>query len=148
MLLCEYAKNNITAAVILIGSDDRINKYRHPIPTDKKINKIVMIAPAIRKWGIHVPMARMIYFGKKIPGEIRGKYEAACQIEANIFKNCIPNNKFSDIFEMQKFLYNNLGFTNEWKKHFQGGLTGYFINDPTKYNDKDAFIKKNQTFNW
>ena len=144
----ESAENDIDLPVCLIGSDEKIPMYRHPLPTEKKIKNIILLAPAFRKWGIFAPVSRMIYFGKMLEEKIKTKYDAVCTIEASVFSMCKPGTKFSDILIKQKSLYAQLGFPQEWKNHFQGGITGYFPNDPSKCLDKDAKILKNQTFNW
>lgn len=148
ILIKESADNGITVAVCLIGSDERISMYRHPLPSIKKINKMVMLAFAFRKWGIFAPVTRMIHFGDDIEDSIKTKYEAICTIEANVFSMCRPGTKFTDILKKQKSLYKELGFEEEWKNHFQGGLTGYLGNDPTQCFNEKAKIIKNQPFNW
>lgn len=107
-----------------------------------------MIAPTVRKWGIHAPITRMVYFGNTITKEVRDKFDAVCNIEAHVFARCRPGERFIDIFEMQKGLYKELGFQDEWQKHFQGGITGYFPNDPTQCLNSRSKVRENQTFNW
>ena len=41
-----YAKASFDCQVILIGSDERIAKYRHPIASDKAVEKTLLIHPA------------------------------------------------------------------------------------------------------
>ncbi len=148
MLMCEFANNDMTPEVILVGSDERISKYRHPAPSNKTIRNVVMLAPAVRKWGLTLPITRMIYFGNKIPKELAHKYDAVCKIEAEVFALCKPGNRFADIFKMQKQRYADTGYPGEWEKHAQGGITGYVINDPGKCMDETQIIKEKQTFNW
>jgi Xaa-Pro dipeptidase len=148
ILLKESADNEISVPVCLIGSDERISMYRHPLPSMKKIKKMLMLAPAFRKWGIFAPVTRMAYFGNQLGDDIKNKYEAVCKIEANVFSMCKPGTRFIDILERQKTLYKEFGFAEEWKNHFQGGLTGYFANDPTQYTNEKATIIENQSFNW
>jgi len=147
-LAAEYANNHMQGVVYIIGSDERISKYRHCLPTDKRIDKFVMIATACQKWGITLPITRMIYWGDTLPEDIRRKYEALCIIEAHTFAYCFPGNKFCEILDIQKRLFEETGFTNEWEKHYQGGITGYVVNNPTKCTCQDAVITDKQTFNW
>lgn len=148
ILIKKFAERYIDTIVVLVGSDERIKKYRHPVPTAREVERYVMLAPAVQKWGLTVPITRMIYFGKKIPQELAEKYDALCKIEANTIASCEPGNKFIDINKMQKELYQQLGYPEEWKKHFMGGITGYIVNDPAKCFDSKAKIEKKQSFNW
>ena len=148
MLLIEYAKNGFNDSVILVGSDERIVQYRHPIPTAKKVEKMVMLAPAPRKNGFFNPITRMIYFGDRLPADTEAKYAALLAIEANVFARCVPGASFSDIHELELQLYKNSDYPEEWRNHFLGGLTGYLPNDPMQYANPEAKIKTSQSFNW
>lgn len=148
MLMQEYAKQDMAASVVILGSDERIAKYRHCIPTDKKIDKIVMLAPAIQKYGLTVPITRFVYFGDEVPKVTQNKFDTICKIEALTFAMCKKGRKFTEIFEKQKELYLTSDYKDEWKEHFQGGITGYLINDPTNCVNSDRAMTDNMTFNW
>jgi Xaa-Pro aminopeptidase len=148
MFLYEYGLCDMTADVLLIGSDERISKYRHPNPSDKKIGHYLLLHPAIRKWGLHANVTRLVYFGDRVPDDIKRKYEAACQIQAEAISMCIPGEKFAEILEAQKRLYAKTGFSDEWQNHFQGGITGYLLADPTLCMNPDAAVSKNQAYDW
>ncbi len=148
MFLYEYGKENIAADVLLIGSDERIFKYRHPNPSDKKIEKYVLLHPAVRKWGLHANVTRLMYFGDSLPLEIRRKYEAASTIEAAAISMCETGSKFSDILLEQKKLYKELGYEEEWRYHYQGGITGYMVGDGSMCKDPSNEVRENQAFDW
>src|SRR3954466_16410731 len=40
--------------VILVASDERISRYRHPLPTAKQIRERVMVVVVAECWGLHV----------------------------------------------------------------------------------------------
>lgn len=146
-LMQEFTAIDIEVDVLLLGSDERISNYRHPIATDKKIDKYIMISPAVSKWGLHVNIARFIYFGR--PDEaLLNRFEVVNSIEAAVISECVPGKRFADILELQKRLYQEYGYQHEWEKHFQGGITGYMISDPTKCLDLEACIVNNQTYEW
>ena len=41
-------------AHIMIATDDRVFRYRHPIPTDRRLEKHAMLVVCGRKWGLIV----------------------------------------------------------------------------------------------
>lgn len=46
------------AIVNLIATDERIYNYRHPLPTDKKLDKYAMVVLCGRKQGAGLPVTR------------------------------------------------------------------------------------------
>jgi len=148
MMLCEYAKEGYFPIVLLVGSDDRLFKYRHMIPKPKPIENYLMIVIAFRKYGLNAVLTRSVYFGDHLPEDIGRKFEAASIIEANCIAHSTPGTKFESILQMQKELYADLGYPEEWKNHFQGGITGYVVNDSTLCFDPKATMVRDQTYNW
>lgn len=148
LLEAEYAARKMQGIVFIIGSDERIQKYRHCVATDKKIERLVMLAPACQKYGLTVPITRMIYFGDSLPRDLAAKYETLCRMEAATLRMCRPGSRFADILEMQKALYQENGYPEEWEKHCQGGITGYIVNDASYALNPTARIVENQAFNW
>lgn len=148
MFYYEYTKNNMTPEVLLIGSDERIAKYRHPNPSDKKIDRFVLLHPGVKKWGLHANVSRMVFFGDKIPEDTMKRYKAASILAAASISMCIPGTKFTSILETQKQIYKEIGFEDEWRNHFQGGITGYLLADPTLCMKSEAEILLNQTYDW
>jgi Xaa-Pro dipeptidase len=148
LLMAEFSLKGYIPTVVLVGSDARNRKYRHPIPSDKTIDKTLLLVLCPRKYGLHVPITRTIQFGGSLEADLERRYEAASRIAANCIAHTEPGVKFSAILEMQKRLYQELGFADEWRNHFQGGITGYIPNDSTLCFDPEAQIVEHQTFNW
>ena len=148
MFLAEYAREGMSCDVLLVGSDNRIGRYRHPCPSDKAVERLVLLHPAVRKWGLHANVTRMLYFGDRLPQDISTRYEAACRIEAAAISQCRPGRKFAGILELQKSIYGETGFPEEWRNHYQGGITGYGLADPTLCLDPEASVSVNQAFDW
>ncbi len=148
LLMVEFAKKGYISTVVLVGSDGRLPLYRHPIPSDKKIEKDLMLILCGRKYGLHVPITRSVHFGSAPDAETARRFEAASLIAANCIAHTQAGVKFSEILAMQKALYRQLGFENEWQLHFQGGITGYLPNDSSLCLDPSAVIRENQSVNW
>jgi antitoxin VapB len=148
MLMSEFALQGYIPTVVLVGSDERLIKYRHPIPSDKRIEKDLLLVLCNKKYGLHVPITRTVCFGDHVDPETERRYEAAGTIAASCIAHSLPGVKFSEILDMQKKLYAQLGYPDEWRNHFQGGITGYIPNDSTLCFDTGAVMKENQAFNW
>jgi Xaa-Pro dipeptidase len=148
MFLTEYSREQMCCDVLLIGSDERIAKYRHPTPSDKRIDRLVLLHPAVRWRGLHANVTRMVYFGDRIPADVAARYEAASRVEAAAISQCVPGKKFGEILETEKRVYAETGYPEEWRNHFQGGITGYILADPTLCMDPRAEVSPNQAFDW
>lgn len=145
-LQVECTKRCIDLDVLIVGSDERIFRYRHPLPTAKKVERYVLLHPAARRWGLHANVSRSVYFGKPAE-EVERAYRAAATLEACLLERLAPGLPFSEIFEWQKNKYAELGFADEWHNHFQGGPTGYLVVDALRYSTSTK-VQVNQAFDW
>ena len=145
-LNCEAVRWGIDLDVLIVGSDERIFKYRHPLPTLKPVKNYVLLHPAARKWGLHANVSRSLHFGVA-PREIQRAYQAVATIEAYIFASLKAGLSFAKLFEMQKSWYAEVGFPSEWQNHYMGGPTGYLVVD-TNRNQTETCLQKNQAFDW
>lgn len=133
--------------LILVAADERISKYRHPIPTDKTLEKYAMLVTCARKWGLILSMTRIVHFGS-ISSELRRKHDAVARVDAELIAATRPNASVDSIFRKAIEAYKDAGFENEWHFHHQGGPTGYAGRD---YRAKPGVLDKveiNQAFAW
>jgi Xaa-Pro aminopeptidase len=147
MLFCEFAKIKAIVTCMIIGVDEEISAWRHTIAWAKPINKACMLVLAVRREGLNLPITRMVYFGD-VPDDIAKRFDSVCTIAASTIASCKAGVKFTDISKMQKELYKELGYEEEWEIHYSGGITGYTVNDSSLCKDKEAVMVDGQTFNW
>ena len=147
LLRCACAERKMSAPVMVIGVDEEINSWRHPIPWDKEIRKSLMLVVGGKRNGLNIPITRMVQFGE-VPDDMRKRFDAVCTIAADTILSCGAGVKFADVSMRQKMLYEQLGYADEWEKHFVGGVTGYTVSDGTLCMDKDAVMTEGMTFNW
>ena len=141
-----FARVGIDLDVLIVGSDERIFQYRHPLPTDKRIESYVLLHPAARRWGLHANVSRSLHFGPP-PERLQRAYQAIAVIEARILSMLQPGVSFADILAHQKAWYAEFGYPNEWEYHFQGGPTGYLVVDLTR-DQTQTSVEINQSFDW
>jgi len=120
----------ITPSVLLVGTDERIFNYRHPVPTEKKLQKYAMIVVVAVKGGLNVALTRLVHFGPP-PQEIVEKHKAVVNVDATLITSTVPGKSYSEIFDKGARAYAQAGYPDEWKKHFQGGPIGY---GPREFN--------------
>jgi len=141
-----YARG-IVPTLTLIATDERIDKYRHPLPTDKKLERRAMLVTGARKWGLIVSATRMVHFGA-LPDELRRRHDAVAQVDAALISATRPGARMGDVFRAAMDAYSDTGYPGEWKLHHQGGPTGYRAREFKVSEATDAVIVENQAFAW
>ena len=146
--LCnELWKDRIDPVTLMSAADDRVFQFRHPIPTEKKIKKYLMVSVNARKWGLIVSLTRFVYFGK-LPRELRRKYEANVFIDCTFMAHTRPGVPARDVLQKGIDAYQEKGYPDEWKLHHQGGSIGYTGRDYRASFKSPDIIQENQAFTW
>jgi Xaa-Pro dipeptidase len=146
-LAYEYALEGMVIDVLIVGFDDRIINYRHPIATDQPLERYALLHPAARRWGLHGNVTRMVHFGEP-PSSIRRAMDGVASIGGHIATMLAPGVLFADVLTEQITQYRKLGYLNEWMYHFQGGITGYTLADATRCKDPQARIIERQAYDY
>ena len=68
-----YARE-VTPIVVLIATDERIHRYRHPLPTSKIMDCYAMLVLCGRQAGLVCSVTRLAHFGA-LPQDIRAKMQ-------------------------------------------------------------------------
>lgn len=146
--LCkELWKDRIDPVTLMSAADDRISNFRHPIPTEKRIEKYLMVSVNARKWGLIVSLTRFVHFGK-MPEELRRKYEANVLIDCTMMAHTRPGIPAKEVLQKGIDAYQEKGYPEEWKLHHQGGSIGYTGRDYRVNFKTPDIIQENQAFTW
>jgi len=146
--LCrELWKDRIDPVTLMAAADERVFRFRHPIPSEKSVDRYLMVSVNARKWGLIVSLTRFVHFGR-VPDDLKEKYRA------NVFIDCVfmaatqPGRPARQVLQRGVEAYQEKGFPEEWKLHHQGGSIGYTGRDyRTSFNTQDM-IQENQAFTW
>lgn len=139
--------NGISPDCVLVGADRRIMNYRHPMPTDKKIEKSLMVVLGGQKYGLNISITRMVYFGA-VPEEIKERYNKTSHIFAGMQHIMKEGMLYRDFFGQVCRLYKEAGYEDEWKMHHQGGPTGYACREFVVTPDNEKQIHTGQAYAW
>lgn len=146
-LKSKMAKAGISVPVILVAFDDRIKKFRHPLPTENKIKKTVMVIVCARRWGLTVALTRLVHFGA-LPEDLRKRHNMVSSIEAELIGSTLPGTCVKDIFNQACRAYEDAGYPGEREKHHQGGAIGYDTREYLADPDCEEIVMENQGFAW
>ena len=123
-LAAKMWENGLEPVLFLVASDERIYKHRHPIPTDKPVEKFLMISCNARYKGLVTKINRMMHFGKASP-ELHEQYRQTIDVENACIAITRPGVDDIEIFNLFKKMYADFGYPDMWKEHHQGGPQSY-----------------------
>ncbi len=133
--------------VVLVAADDRIFRYRHPLPTDRRLEQYAMLVLCGRKWGLVCSITRLVHFGP-LSEELRRREQACARVDAAFISATRPGNSIAAVFDRGANEYAAVGFPDEWQLHHQGGPAGYepreFLATPTVAGE----VHLGQVFAW
>lgn len=115
---------NVNPVVVLIGVDDRIYNFRHPVVTKRIMERYAMLVLCGRREGLVCSVTRLIHFGA-LPDDLRRKQAATAEVDAAMLAASQPGATLEDVFRAAQQAYARTGYADEWKLHHQGGLAGY-----------------------
>ncbi|MCX8053825.1 MAG: M24 family metallopeptidase [Armatimonadetes bacterium] len=137
----------IVPIVTLVAVDERIEHYRHPIPTEKKLVRQAMLVTGARRFGLVVSATRIVHFGP-VPNELRLKHDAVARVDAELIAATRVGARMGDVLQRGIVAYQEAGFADEWRLHHQGGPTGYKSREFRVTQSTDAQVAENQAFAW
>jgi len=118
------AAQGVRVPVILVAADDRIDRYRHPLPQGRPIERRVMLVVVGERWGLHVAATRILEL-EPPDAELRRRIEATDRVLAAMRGATRPGSTLGDVLAAARAAYSAEGFGDEWTLHHQGGLIGY-----------------------
>ncbi len=138
---------NIEPVVTLVGADERIAKFRHPVPTAKCWQKVLLIAVCARRTGLIASLSRIVCAGK-IPVQLRKKTAAVAEVFANFLAATRRGASGAEIYKSAAQAYAAKGFGDEINLHHQGGAAGYKTREWVAHPQSAEVVHNNQAFAW
>lgn len=141
---CKYDFNTW---VVLVGADERAYKYRHPLPTKNTIENYVLLAISGHKYGLMTSVTRLVHFGE-VPKELSKRHQAVLKVDVAFIGATKPGVKVKDVFEEGKRAYTDVGYSDEWRYHHQGGMAGYNSREFRATSHCEEVVRVNQAYAW
>ena len=137
----------LTPVVVLVAVDERIRRFRHPLPTNKKLKRHAMLIMCARYQGLIASMTRTVDFGD-VPPLLRKKHQAACTVDVTLQQATRVGVAAGRILKEGLRVYADLGFGDEWKAHHQGGPCGYLPREYIVTPEMKTKVEASQPFTW
>ncbi|MDA3823072.1 MAG: M24 family metallopeptidase [Bacteroidales bacterium] len=132
---------------LLCAVDERIGKYRHPMPTEKKLKNLCMVSLGARYAGLIVSLTRTVSFGR-LPCIIEEQKAASDAVFEKMVIQTHYGTPVSDILEAGMCCYREIGYPKEFQKHHQGGAIGYLPREYKVTPTSKEVVQRNQGFCW
>lgn len=143
----EHFRRGIKPIVVLVAADERLLKYRHPLPTANPVRRTAMLVVCGRRHGLIVSVTRLVSFGP-VPEELKRKHRAVVAVDAAFLAATQVGARIGDIFSQGVAAYATQGYPEEWQLHHQGGPTGYAARDYRATAEIDDTVQPWQAFAW
>jgi antitoxin VapB len=146
-LSAESESRGAQCIVNLIATDERIFNFRHPLATNKILDRYAMLVLCGRQKGLVCSITRLVYFGR-LPEEVRRKAEAVAQVDGVFILGTRPGRSLGQVFQEAITAYAQAGFPDEWQLHHQGGPAGYEPREYMAVPGSNDVIERGQAYAW
>jgi antitoxin VapB len=147
LLAAAALKRGAQPIVNLVATDERIFKYRHPLPTGKKMERYAMLVLCGRSHGLVCSITRLVHFGS-LPTGLCDKSKAVAAIDAAMIASTRPGVTIAQVFAAAQAAYARAGYPDEYKLHHQGGLAGYEPRERIATASADDLVSAGQVYAW
>lgn len=143
----ELAAGEMTSIVTLVAADDRISRYRHPLPTQNDWRQTLLLVTCARRRGLIVSLSRMVSVGEA-SSELIDKTEAAAYVNARLLDRTTPGIRGAELYQCAAEAYQKMGRGDEINLHHQGGAAGYRPREWVAHPQSAHTVERNQAFAW
>lgn len=141
------AARGMRSVVTLVAADERIAKFRHPVPTEKSWERVVMLVTCARRQGLIASLSRIVSAGE-ISEDLRRRMDASARVNAKLLAATRPGAVGSELYRVAAEAYAAEGFPGEEQKHHQGGAAGYRTRDWVAHPASTETVQNGQAFAW
>ena len=139
---------DLEIAFLGVAGQERVHKFRHPLPTDAVVGDRVSASICAKRKGMIASVTRIVTFGP-VSTSVVNEYTSIFKVEAAMLDATVVGKPFSDPINAAIAAYPANGFAaDEWSKHHQGGPTGFLPRDWPAHQMSERLIANNQPIAW
>ena len=138
---------DIHSVVTLVAADERLQKFRHPVPTERHWEKVLMVVVCARRNGLIASLSRIICVGR-VSDELARRTLATARVDARLLAATRPGATGAELYAEAARAYSEEGFEGEERLHHQGGACGYRTRDWVAHPSCAERVEANQAFAW
>lgn len=134
------------AVVALVGADDRLRRYRHPVPTAAPWKHVVMLALCAERDGLIASLSRVVAAGA--PADLETRTTTAATVFGRVLAATRPGATAPQLYDTLVRAYAETGFAGEELKHHQGGAIGYRAREWVAHPRSQEVVAECQAVAW
>ena len=121
------SSRDVNTPVVLVGSAERAQAYRHYTPTDATLGDYALVSVTAERAGLYASLTRTVAFDA--PEWLKERHRAAARVEATALAAteaaAADDGTAADVFAAIREAYDAVGHPDEWREHHQGGAAGF-----------------------
>ena len=134
-------------ALILVAADERLQRYKHPLPTENTFHDRVMVVTCARRGGMYANLTRFVS-AKALTEDTKDAYTRLLEVESTFLNYTQHGVLARELFSEMQRAYGRGGFTDAWTKHHQGGACGYETRDWLLQAGGDKMLVEGSAYAW
>ena len=146
----ELESQGIATPVVLVGSAERAQTYRHYTSTDTELGDYALASITAMRDGLFLSTSRTIAFDA--PDWLDSRTEDAARVETSAVAATQrvgrEGGTAGDVFAAVQDAYAELGWDGEWQNHHQGGAAGFAGREWIATPDHDAPVHLPMAYSW
>lgn len=141
------ASEGIRTPVLLAAADERIERYRHPIPSGRLVRHRLMLVVVAERWGLHAAITGFAEL-EQPDAELARRKAAVEHIHSVMVSATRPGQTLGGVIAAAQAAYAEAGYPDEWRLHHQGGIIGYRGRERIAVPDDPTVIGQGMGFAW
>jgi Xaa-Pro aminopeptidase len=141
------ARIGARAIVTLVGADQRIGRYRHPVPTDTTWRRTLLIGLCAERHGLVVSLSRIVS-AEPPSSDLTARTRATALVFGRLIAATRAGASGADLYRAAAGAYEAVGFASEETRHHQGGAIGYRSRDWIAHPLSRQQVQSRQAFAW
>ena len=138
---------DLQVPVCLVAADERAYRYRHPIPTEARVQRNVLAGMCATRDGLVVCLSRILSVGTPSADLVR-RHAAVREVERALHEATRAGQTLGQVLQAGMSAYASVGFAGEWQHHHQGGPMGYRTRERIATPNDPTLVVAGQSYGW
>ena len=140
-------ERGLQPALILVAADERLARYKHPLPTQNVFHNRLMVVACARRSGLYANLTRLVS-AQTLSSETRTAYTGLLEVENALLNYTQHGVLTRELFSEMTQAYEREGFAGAWTTHHQGGACGYETRDWLLQEGGEKMLVEGSAYAW